>query len=342
MTRWTYQVRRDTTVFEDLAPWWDERSGPASTPYLRSEWFDLWCSSFLTAAGSLRVVSVERDGETVGVLPLMRTRRGWAALANSHTDVFDLVGDFDPDLHRAVDDWLRGRAVTRLYRLDGGSAIGSTIPTSTWLVDRDMRAPYIELGTDAETATARLSRSLRRDAGRRERRLAELGEVVYLDNAVDHLPDAVDQCLKLEASGWKGSEGTAITSRPETEAFYRGLMDLAQSRGWLRLSTLLIAERTVAFQLDLDYAGRRFSMKGGFDEELSHLSPGKVLQLKSLQSAASRGLLSYEFGGEAEPWKLEWTDSHRRRINVLVAGSRGAARVPGAVARFVARRRAVG
>lgn len=341
MTRWTYQVRRDSTVFEELAPWWNEQPGPASTPYLRSEWFDLWCSSFLPGAGSLRVVCVERDGEAVGILPFMRTRRGWAALANSHTDVFDLVGDSDPDLQRAVDVWLRGRSVTRLYRLDGESVIGSTIPTSSWLVDRDMRAPYIELGTDVETATARLSRSLRRDAGRRERRLAELGEVVYLDNAVDHLPSAVDMCLQLEASGWKGTEGTAITSKPDTETFYRDLMDLAQTRGWLRLSTLLVAERPVAFQLDLDYAGRRFSLKGGFDEELSHLSPGKVLQLKSLQSAASRGLLSYEFGGETEPWKLEWTDTYRRRINVLVAGSRGTARVPGAVARFVARRRVV-
>jgi CelD/BcsL family acetyltransferase involved in cellulose biosynthesis len=339
MTSWSYQVLQDPAVFDELESWWNGRPGPAATPYLNTEWFTLWCTSFLPERATLEVVVIERDGTVVGALPLMRKGLGWAALSNSHSDVFDLVADHDADVYRAAGRWLQNKPVTRLYRLDGESAIRSVIPTTSWFVDREMSAPYIDLNGGAEGVVAAAERSLRRDIQRRERRLAELGEVVYLDNAHDSLPHALDLCLKLEASGWKGLQGTAIVSKPATEEFYRGLAALAQARGWLRLSALLVAEHLVAFQLDLDYGGRRFSLKGGFDEELSHLSPGKILQWKSLQSAGSLGLATYEFGGEAEEWKLQWTTSVRPRVNVLVTGSRGVARISGAAARIVARRR---
>jgi CelD/BcsL family acetyltransferase involved in cellulose biosynthesis len=338
MSRWSYQVRRDPEVFGELDSWWNDRPGPATTPYLRTEWFGLWCKSFIPESASLGVVTIERDRTMVGVLPLMRRRLGWAALANSHSDVFDVVAE-DDDVVRAAARWLRQRSITRLFRLDGQSALPATVPASSWIVDKEMGVPYIDLAEGEAGVAASAERSLRRDIQRRERRLTELGEIVYLDNAEGSLPNALDLCLKLEASGWKGSQGTAIISSPKTEKFYRGLAALAQDRGWLRLSALLVAERLVAFQFDLDYAGRRFSLKGGFDEELSRWSPGKVLQWRSVLSAASQGLTSYEFGGEAEGWKLEWSKTVRPRVNVLVTGSLGAARLPGVAARSLVRLR---
>jgi CelD/BcsL family acetyltransferase involved in cellulose biosynthesis len=114
---------------------------------------------------------------------------------------------------------------------------------------------------------------------------------------------------------------------------------MARERGWLRICALLVAGRLAAFELDLDYDGKRFSLKAGYDENWSRQSPGKVLQLRVLEAAVAAGLSSYEFGGVVEPWKMEWTRTLRPRLNVLTFADRGASRLLGRALREAASRR---
>ncbi len=340
MSNWTVEIRRDRAVFEELAPWWNRCSGPRSTPFLRSEWFDIWSRAFLPTGSDLEVAVWSEGGEPKAVLPLSRRGPRHSALANSHSDVFDLIvepgADAAPEVHR----WMGHLPVTRLFRLDGRSALIPSSPDPNWHVDRRSEAPFMEL-TGADAVSPRLDRHLIKDVKRLERRLTELGEVVYLDNADEVMPNALEECMRVEASGWKGREGSAIASSPDSELFYRELVELARDRGWLRICALLVGERIAAFELDLDYDGRRFSLKAGYDEYWSRQSPGKVLQLWVLEAAAARGLSTYEFGGVAEPWKLQWTDLLRPRVNALRFGNLGRSRLLGPAIRALATRRAV-
>jgi CelD/BcsL family acetyltransferase involved in cellulose biosynthesis len=258
MSTWSRETRDDRSVFEDLAPWWNQCPGPQSTPFLRTEWFRLWCDSFLPDRSRLEVVLWKRDGSVVAALPLSRSGLKRSSLANSHTDVSDLVAAPDPEAPSVVRQWLAGVPVTRLFRLDGQSLLLPVEPDANWLADRRAEVPFADLSKGIEGLTAGMGRNLRKNLRRLERRAAELGEVVYLDNADGVVPDALEECMKLEASGWKGKEGTAMISRPESARFYRDLVELARDRGWLRICALLISERVAAFELDLDYHGRRF------------------------------------------------------------------------------------
>ncbi len=322
-----------------MAPWWNECPGPAASPFLRSEWFDLWCDAFLPESSELEVVVWKEDDSPVAVLPLSRNGLRRTSLANSHTDVFDVVAAQGVDAGPTVDHWLARHPVTRLFRLDGESALNPSNTDRAWHVDRRSDAPFIELDHRTGSVTERLSRNLVKDVQRLERRLEEIGEVTYLDNVDGVVADALDKCMRLEASGWKGDEGTAMNSQPDSERFYRGLVDLARDRGWLRLCALMVDDRIAAFELDLDYADRRFSLKAGYDEYWSRQSPGKVLQLRVLEAASSLGLASYEFGGIAEPWKMQWAKTTRPRVNALRFGSRGMSRWIGLGARAIAMRR---
>ena len=51
---------------------------------------------------------------------------------------------------------------------------------------------------------------------------------------------AGDDALRLEASGWKLREGTAICSRPGVQRFYTLFAERAAARGWLRLLFLTV------------------------------------------------------------------------------------------------------
>jgi CelD/BcsL family acetyltransferase involved in cellulose biosynthesis len=267
-----------------------------------------------------------------------RLTRG--SLSNSHSDVFDLVSDGQPETYSDVAAWLRRRPVTRLYRLDGSSQLIPAEPDPGWRVVQRSEAPYADLRGGIDGLKEGMGRNLKKNIGRLERRLSEVGEVVYLDNADGQLPDAVNRCMELEAAGWKGANGTAMISRPESASFYHGLVELARAQSWLRLSCLLISERLVACQLSLDYGGRRFLLKPAYDETMSDLSPGKVLQWKVMQAAIELGLESYEFGGESERWKLEWSTTARPRQTVLRFGSDGPGGMVGGPMRLLASRRA--
>ena len=340
MSTWSVEIRNDRALFSELAPWWNECPGPLSIPFLRTEWFEIWTDSFLSRGSNLEIAVWKHDGEPIAVLPLSRRGLRRSALANSQSEVFDVITSPNTDVAPTIEEWLAHQPVSRLFRLDGESLLIPTQPDPNWHVDRQSRAPFIDLGYGMEGVLNGLGRNLIKNLRRLERRTAELGEVVYLDNADGVIPDALEQCMRLEASGWKGRVGTAMISRPDTARFYEELVGLARDRGWLRICSLLVAERIVAFELDLDYHGRRFSLKAGYDQELSRLSPGKVLQQRVLEAAVAGGLSSYEFGGEAEEWKLEWTNSVHPRINVLRFGDRGMSRLLGQAMRGVAQRRA--
>jgi CelD/BcsL family acetyltransferase involved in cellulose biosynthesis len=333
------EIRRDRLVFEELAPWWDACPGPQSTPFLRSEWFGAWADAFLPDHSQLEV-AVWKDGAApVAALPLSRSGIRRSGLSNSHTEVFDMVANPDDETAELVRRWLARQPVTRLFRLDGESRLVPSGDDTSWHVDRHDGAPFTHLEGGPEAALSVVGRKVLKNLRRLGRRLEELGEVVYMDNADGQVPDVMEKCMRLEASGWKGREGTAMNSRPDSARFYASLIDLARDQGWLRICALMVAERLTAFEIDLDYAGRRFSLKAGYDEELSRFSPGKVLQLRVIEEAASQGLSSYEFGGVAESWKMDWAHGTRPRLNVLRFGQSGPNRWVGIAMRRMVERR---
>jgi CelD/BcsL family acetyltransferase involved in cellulose biosynthesis len=334
------EIRRDSQVFTDLASWWNSRPGPSDSPFLRSEWFENWSSAFVTGRSRLEVAIWTRDGQVMAVLPTSSNRLTRGSLSNSHSDVFDLISDGQPETVSAVSAWLRHRPVTRLYRLDGSSSMIPVEHDPGWQVVQRSEAPYADLRGGIDGLRDGMGRNLKKNIGRLERRLSEVGELVYLDNADGELPDAVARCMELEAAGWKGANGTAMLSRPTSARFYHGLVELAREQSWLRLSCLLISGRLVACQLSLDYNGRRFLLKPAYDETMSDLSPGKVLQWKVMQAAIELGLASYEFGGDSERWKLEWSTTTRPRQTVLRFGSDGPGAMVGGPMRLLVSRRA--
>ena len=91
------------------------------------------------------------------------------------------------------------------------------------------------------------------------------------------LDAALVELYRIEASGWKGEQGTAILSDPQTEEFFTRLAHVAAEQGWLRLYLLYSGDRCVAAQYALCYRKILYLMKFGYDAEWSSFSPGTLL-----------------------------------------------------------------
>ncbi len=128
----------------------------------------------------------------------------------------------------------------------------------------------------------RLGRKERSTLARKRRRLGEAlgGEPVLVDRAGDE--QAVESFLLLEASGWKGRDGTALACRPQGAEVFRELCRNFAALGRLQLLSFEVEGTAVAMECRLRGGPGVFVYKLGFSDAYAKFSPGTLLTIESI------------------------------------------------------------
>ena len=100
---------------------------------------------------------------------------------------------------------------------------------------------------------------------------------------------------RLEDSGWKATEGTAIASDESVQRFYTLMTERANECPWLRLMFLSVGGRRIAACYAAVYANRLFLLKTGYDPEFAKCSPFKMLTYFALRHAFEQALQRIRF-----------------------------------------------
>jgi CelD/BcsL family acetyltransferase involved in cellulose biosynthesis len=312
-------------VFEELASWWDQQPIAASLPFLNSQIVSCWEEGMDEPGSRLHVKLLRRAGELVAALPLYRSAGRLRSPCRAFTYSTDIVAVDDEEVRSYLPRWLDDVAIAHLYRLREDSPLVAAVPEHPrWSIPSTLRCPYVDLSGGIDSVWSGLKAGLRKGLRRRRRRLDEMGTVTYMDHAP---PAEVDRVLQkgwlLEAAGWKGRKGVATLSVPATERWYRSVAERAEDQGWLRVSSLHLDDRMLAFSLDLVYGGRRFGLNSSYDEsiDVSRTSPGNLLFEFIIEQTASEGLQSYELSFAGGDWKYDWTSRSRLVYDLLIFGS---------------------
>ena len=93
--------------------------------------------------------------------------------------------------------------------------------------------------------------------------------------------------------------------------FYVRLAERMAARGWLKLMFLNVNGRRIATSYSIEYGGRLFLCKTGYDPEYNTCSPFKLLMHFIVRYAYAQGVTEIDLLGDAEPWKEEWTETKR-------------------------------
>lgn len=158
----------------------------------------------------------------------------------------------------------------------------------------------------------------RKELARLRNRLEELGEVRFrLLAEDDDLSTWCDAFLALERSGWKGREGSALASQPETEAFFRAAVAGAHAAGRLQFLRLDHDGRAIAMLVNFIVPPGSFSFKTAFDEAYARFSPGVLIQLENLRI----------LDDPAVAWMDSCASAHHPMIDGLWAERRSIVRV---------------
>ncbi len=130
---------------------------------------------------------------------------------------------------------------------------------------------------------ASMSAKKRKELRRQHNRLAEEGVLTFERIEVSEGVAAwVEEFLGLESAGWKGEEGSALASSPETIALFHQALAGAAVAGRLERLALRLDGRAIAMLANFITAPGAYSFKTAFDEAYARFSPGMLLQLENL------------------------------------------------------------
>lgn len=324
----TFAWSTGPAALRDLAADWQSLADglPDAQYYQRPQWFEAYLH-ITDAPDDLVWVTARRQGRLCAVLPLQRVQRRLGPLRvrelrlinHGHMTLADACADRDdPALWPSLWRWLNSREAPKWDRL-----VVTHTPFDGVLAGWMRQAPPDCLLQSVSSSSARVDcrRTLeellkacggnhRSNLSRRSKRAEALGPLRYeLAQTPDELTRLMPTFLAIEASGWKGAAGSAVANNPRVLAFYESLLTNFGARGQCEIDVLYVGDRAVASVLWFRTAREIHLQKIGYLEELSDLSPGKLLMREAFRRACADPALDrlcfITHPGWADPWKPE-------------------------------------
>lgn len=314
-----------------VADEWRDLCGASALdqPFYRPEWIRAHVRTFSPGA-KVVLIAARLDGRLCLVLPLLEEWgtyskvpiRRLRAPTNCHGGRFDGVRRSGPIGDEAI------RATWQfLAQLEGWDVLHmSNVPeesTVTRLAAEaqlngfhtirvpDRPNPYISADPESLSKLP-LSPKLRIKLRQVRRKLAQYGSA-QLRRVETYDRDALDRFYQMDASGWKGEEGTAIL-RNGSQPFYDEMAESAAQFGYFSLYLLELNGEIMAGHFSFTYRKRCYSPITSYNEKFAGYGPGHLMVSEILQDCAARGVEGFDITGQDQPWKMMWT-SEARPVN---------------------------
>jgi CelD/BcsL family acetyltransferase involved in cellulose biosynthesis len=323
-----FEVRGGVEIIDALADEWrslcDENIG--HQPFWRPEWIRAHTRTHSPNAKVLLVVT-RINGRLSLVLPLLEEIgtfsripvRKLRAPVNFNAGRFDAVRSPGPDGDAAVRaTWdrlesMNGWDVLQLQYVQEGGTVAQLVATARARGKSSIKVagnpnPYVPVPADVGLLTPMpLNARLRTKLRQVRRQLSEQGPLnFYRIDTADRV--ALERLYELEASGWKGREGTATNCLPWVRQFFDEVAESAARFGYLSLYMLELNGELIAAHFALTHQGYCYSPIVTFNEDYKQFSPGHLIVSEILRDCMERGIRGYDITGENQEWKLKWTN----------------------------------
>jgi CelD/BcsL family acetyltransferase involved in cellulose biosynthesis len=340
--------RSGPELVEQIAGDWRrlcDESGDEEVFY-RPEWAQAYLRAFDPKA-DVTLISVWAGERLRGLLPLVRRRSVMSGLpvvqltlpANVHSLRASLTvcpGQEGEAALKAI--WQAAKELPRWNVIDVANAVdGSALDRLVALGQKDgyrtarkrtSQTLYLPIENSSASSTSDKSgaqlpwlagtRPKFRSHLRRARRQLEEQGTLALKHYGAADPEALEKFYTLEASGWKGEEGTAIKCDPCTRQFYDAIAQAAARYGYLSLDFLELNGKPIAGHFGFNLRGRYFLAKAGYDEAFRRHSPGQLLVNEILNQTPERGLHEFDFVGPATWDESRWASVRRTNYRVFI------------------------
>jgi hypothetical protein len=122
--------------------------------------------------------------------------------------------------------------------------------------------------------------------------------------------------LEVESRSWKGQSGHGIQDGA-MRVFYAEMVPRLARAGRLRLTFAYEGDQAVGYVLGGVRGDSYRGLQISFDDRLSHLSVGNLLQLETISGLCEEGCLNYDLG-TAMPYKKLWAEREVETVPLVL------------------------
>jgi hypothetical protein len=342
---------RTTVVYklEELPPHlaaWDRLAwkAPQRIPVLSPLWVDAFLRHCLAANEKWFCIFAYAGDELIGVLPVISAPHPILGpqrpLLRTPADSFMTAsGDIALAVDQAamalaallqqMDEEVQGHLGLKMEAVRQSSPVWAAlqpgIRNCIILTDLDLKYSVIPVQGEFASYLASLG-NLRRNLARYEKKLRSRGSVsVELRKGSAAREDFLPEFLTLEASGWKGRNGTAILNDQNQTAFFTTLVKNLAKQGRLEWHILRVQDRIVAAGMGVQCRRALIVPKIAYDEDYAEFMPGNLLTEEVIKDAFQRQDLDEINHMSNASWHSSWRMSHDRYTTVYLVRRRASA-----------------
>jgi CelD/BcsL family acetyltransferase involved in cellulose biosynthesis len=315
-------------AMKDIVPAWDDLAARALEPNpFYESWMLLPAIEAFGLERSFRLVTIWTGGQLDAVVPLERTKGfkglplpAFTSWRHRHmllsTPLVRQQGA--TETLDALVEWLKkapeGAEIAGMQHLVKDAAFHRMLVEV--LKDAGIRPlavdsyqrPVLRRRRDADTYMAEnISAKDRTELRRRERRLVEQGALSYV--ALEGGEDVgrwIEEFLQLEASGWKGKEGTALACTEANRRFATEIFAAAYQRGRLHIVGVDLDGKPIARCTSFIAGPGSYAFKPAYHEAYAKFSPGIIAEVARIR----------HFHGMPE---VRWMDSFTDAGNTVMS-----------------------
>lgn len=319
----TFELLSHPNWAAELEGKWRELQGDSftATPFQTWEWMSTWHRFY---GGNALIVLAWEGKRLVGILPLVHKHGAWRTLRSMAAGPSDYLHPLirtgsEPEVYEALTKlFTTWKPVLDLHQISERFVRFEEpgLENATCLV--------VDLPDDYETYLGKLSKSLRYDVRKLDKKLFAEGKARIFEP--EDLNEGLDILFEQHRKRWK-SRGLPGAFLGKTERFHRAWASIAKEREWLRLRILEHEGKPIGAIYAMTFNDACYYYQAGFDPEYSALSPGTLLVAHTIREAIAEGVRKFDFCRGDEPYKRRWQPDHiwvNRRL-IQGEGIRGGA-----------------
>ena len=331
----------DASEFESLREVWDEllEKSPDRNIYLTWEWLFTWWKHY-GAGKQLNILLIQDDNQTIGIVPLMRSRykKGlldFNLLENIGTPTSDYGGIIltqkESEAMLALIGYLKKEMascdlILRMSQIREDSQFISllrqlypTFSNSLICDEREIASPYVLLPATWNEYFGSFSSKTRNTLRRKWRSLEKEHDIQFKKcNLDDNIADSVHAFSELHQKGWQSRNIKGVFADTKAEEFFLDIASIFSKKGWLNLSFLLVdgdlASAVYGFECDQKF----YYTIPAFNPGYSKYSPGNLHIMRLVEYSIGKGLKEFDFLRGDEAYKLRWHTVSRNNIQIVI------------------------
>lgn len=299
------------------------------------EWCMLWWKHF-GKTEKLMVLTVEDNGEIIGIAPLMIIKGNYLTLWKPIIRFLgeEMMADYMDFLilreHKKVIgfilDFLKKMKWGRieLKRIPDSSlswrAIKETLLTLKYpyLFLVDCVSPYVKIEEKWEDYYKSLSKSLRQDIRITVNNLNRIGKISFRRCQGNSLDSLLDEFYEMHKKRQSFKAGKSLFEDRSKCNFFSDLALVFGGQGWADISLLQVNGTAVSFVFALKYDRIFYYWVPAINPEYRKYSIGKLHIIKLIERCFQENYREFDFMIGDEPYKLRWAKSTRKNYEIKI------------------------